>query len=124
MRLPLVVALLVACDSKPTPTPTPEIGPAAAALAEEFKDAQKKSAENQVMQVHQAAELHMLRERGECPKSVAQLVASKELAKEVEDPWGGAFEIRCDAEGHLAVASAGPDRKPKTDDDIVYTQDR
>lgn len=53
-----------------------------------------------------------------CP-TVSELVEERYLARQavVEDPWGGRYRIVCD--GAAAVVSAGPDRVPATDDDVI-----
>lgn len=122
MRSPIVLALVFACDTKPEPPPIPSViaVPHAAVVADAYQDAQKKTAEVEVINLHQLCELYMLRKPDTCPTSVADLVASGELAAERKDPWGSDYEIVCEPGGRIAVVSAGPDRKPKTDDDIVH----
>ena len=54
--------------------------------------------------------------------ALADLLASGELppSRDARDPWGGAFEIVCEAESpEITVHSAGPDRTFGTADDIT-----
>jgi len=122
--LRIAFASILACDANPEPAPAPVPAivavPHAALVADAFQDAQKKTAEVEAIQIHQACELYMLRKPDACPTSVADLVSSGMLAAARKDPWGGKYEIVCAPDGRVAVVSGGPDRTPKTDDDIVH----
>lgn len=58
-------------------------------------------------------------EFGECP-SVSQLIEDKQLdsGQNTSDPWGQDYIISC-ADDEVVVASAGPDKKMGSEDDIV-----
>ena len=53
-----------------------------------------------------------------CP-TLTRLVDDSVLVREAptDDPWGSRFRISCSTEG-VTVTSAGPDKKPGTEDDV------
>jgi general secretion pathway protein G len=55
---------------------------------------------------------------GKCP-GIGELIESQSLehGSPTQDPWGGDWQIRC-TDNQVTVASAGPDRKLGTEDDI------
>ena len=55
--------------------------------------------------------------RSDCP-TVEQLVADRRLSQGSTDAWGTTYVVECSG-AKVAVRSAGPDKKLKTDDDVL-----
>ncbi len=61
------------------------------------------------------------------PKELAELWTPKEhdevpyIKPATEDPWGNPYKFIALSRKDYEIRSDGPDRKPGTDDDIVYT---
>jgi general secretion pathway protein G len=84
-----------------------------------FKEAQVKSAETGARVIRGAIQnWQRINNESTCP-SMSQLVQEKELdsATNTMDPWGQAYLLSC-TEDEVIVASAGPDKKKGTPDDI------
>jgi general secretion pathway protein G len=87
---------------------------------QQFKRAQLKQAKSDVINLKHAIEQWKLDNPEPCPKALADLVAGKYLSKPPKDPWGKEYLYACpgqSADG-FDIASAGPDGKPGSDDDI------
>jgi general secretion pathway protein G len=86
-----------------------------------MKEAQIKTAETAARTVRSAVSQWQLsnNDYGTCP-TISELVQDKQLdsGQNTADPWGSDFKISCDGD-EVVVASAGPDKKPGTKDDIV-----
>lgn len=70
--------------------------------------------------LRQAVTLYQMREAsGECP-TIEALVKHQfvDSASKTSDAWNTAFAIQCSEEGDITIASAGPDRKLGTSDDL------
>ena len=96
-------------------------GSIAVALNSQFKKGQVKTAKIAVGQISQAAQQYMMENNSNCPASLDDLVASKNLAKKSKDPWGRDFALKCPGTGDpdgVDVMSSGPDRQEGTPDDI------
>jgi general secretion pathway protein G len=96
-------------------------GSIAVALNSSFKKGQVKTAKIAVGQISQAAQQFMMENNSNCPTSLDDLVASKNLAKKSKDPWGKDFVMKCPGTGDpdgVDVMSWGPDRQEGTADDI------
>jgi general secretion pathway protein G len=96
-------------------------GSIAVALNSQFKKGQVKTAKIAVGQISQAAQQYMMENNSNCPASLDDLVASKNLAKKSKDPWGRDFTLKCPGTGDpdgVDVMSSGPDRQEGTPDDI------
>ena len=87
----------------------------------QFQKSQLKIAKETGRGVVQAAKEYMMDNNGECPKSMDDLVAKRNLKKTVKDPWGKDFILKCpggtDNDEPEAI-SAGPDKQEGTADDI------
>lgn len=66
----------------------------------------------------------LLESTNACP-TVSELVEAQVLDEgaNTEDPWGGEWRVNCD-DGRIRVASAGPDRRAATKDDIVVPKEK
>ncbi|HEY0711537.1 MAG TPA: type II secretion system protein GspG [Polyangia bacterium] len=68
-----------------------------------------------------AAQQYMIDNNSNCPTSIDDLVAAKNLPKKPKDPWGRDFTMKCpgtnDPDG-VDVTSAGPDKQEGTADDV------
>lgn len=87
-----------------------------------FKKGQKKTAQITAGQIAQAAEQYMMENNSNCPGSLDDLVANKNLtAKQKKDPWGKEFMMKCPGTGNpdgVDIVSSGPDKQEGTADDI------
>lgn len=87
----------------------------------QFKKAQLKTAKQQANEISEAVQRYMMSNNSQCPASVDDLVAQKELSKKPRDPWNKDFIVRCpgqiNPEG-ADVVSTGPDKQEGTPDDI------
>lgn len=95
-------------------------GVVAVSLMSHFDKARKETTRQSALQIRQAVNTwRMSRSSGDCP-DVAALVADQEIdqASKAKDAWEQPFTISCDERGGVHVASAGPDKKPDTEDDI------
>ena len=84
-----------------------------------FLDGRIRTAKLQLREVVGAAQ-HSMIDDGSCP-TVEQLVARQDLRNVPRDPWGTPLVLQCPSEhgkDPVDVISAGPDRKPGTDDDL------
>lgn len=86
-----------------------------------MREAQVKAATNGARVIRSAVSQWQLAENdyATCP-TVSQLVQDKQLdaGQESNDPWGQPYEITC-SDSDVTVASAGPDKQPGNNDDIV-----
>jgi hypothetical protein len=88
-----------------------------AVIARDFGPGLGDQACEQVTKTERLVAEHRERHGG-CPDRVEDLVAPRGRFIDVRDPWGTSFGLRCDDDG-IVVTSAGPDRTPQTEDDIV-----
>jgi len=95
------------------------VGGVAVVAGGAFTDAQKSTAENEVVQIEQAVEMYMVQKKGKCPKNVQDLKAGGVLKKVKKDPWGTEYQLKCPGEhGDVDVSSAGKDQEFGTADDV------
>ena len=87
---------------------------------EKYREAQIRMAVTNAKEIRKMVGMWRSEGRGdECP-TVSQLENDKVMDKGSDnvDPWGSAFEIRCDGD-EIYVSSPGPDKKKGTEDDIT-----
>jgi general secretion pathway protein G len=85
-----------------------------------FKESQVKMAKSGAQTIRQAVmQWHLTNGDDNCP-TTAQLAQDKFLdsATDHDDPWGQPYEIKCTGDD-VVVASAGPDKKKGTGDDLA-----
>jgi general secretion pathway protein G len=96
-------------------------GGVAVVAVPQMKKAQIKNAETAARVIRGAVQNWQVSnsDYGTCP-TVQQLISDKILdaGQNNEDPWGQPYGIKCDGE-EIVVSSAGPDKKPNNQDDIV-----
>ena len=94
-------------------------GGVAVVAVPKFAEAQKKQAQTDARTIHPAAEKYRVDHTGEQCPTVELLREKKELsqASKITDPWDTPYKILCGDED-VTVASAGPDKKEGTADDI------
>lgn len=85
-----------------------------------YKKGQEGTAKLNVREISTATEQYMIENNNECPKSLEDLVAKKNMRKVIKDPWGRDFILKCPSQtGDGAdVISTGPDKQEGTTDDI------
>jgi general secretion pathway protein G len=86
-----------------------------------FKKGQVRTAKLAATQISQAAVQYMMENNSNCPSSLDDLVANRNLQKKPKDPWGKDFVMKCPGSGDpdgVDVISSGPDRQEGTADDI------
>jgi general secretion pathway protein G len=86
-----------------------------------FKKGQVKTARINVSEVANAAQQYMMDNSHECPQGLEALESGKYLKKNMKDPWGQPFTIKCPGEQDpdgVDVISKGPDKQEGSDDDI------
>jgi general secretion pathway protein G len=87
----------------------------------QFKKGQAKTAKLNVTEVSNAVIQYMIENNNECPTSLDDLVAKKNLKKKIKDPWNQDFILKCpgqnDTDG-ADVSSNGPDKQEGTPDDV------
>jgi general secretion pathway protein G len=91
------------------------------ALSGQFKKGQIKTARIAVGSISNAAQQYMMENNSNCPTSLDDLVAAKNLPKKQKDPWGKDFLLKCPGTGDpdgVDVSSSGPDKQEGTADDI------
>ncbi len=93
-------------------------GGVAVAAFSQLAKARIETTEQNAREVRNAVNRWRMKNTDGCP-SVSQLVADKEIdsASKTEDAWGQPFKIAC-TEDDVMVASAGPDKKDGSQDDI------
>ena len=98
------------------------MGSLAFAFSGVFSGAQADTTKELKMgKVKEGVQMFMLRKKGQCPKSMAELVEAKAVDKgNASDAWGTEFQIKCpgDAGRELDIISAGADRQFGNEDDI------
>lgn len=79
-------------------------------------------AETNAKMLGDAADSYREQHNGACPPTVEDLQAAGLVAKTAatHDPWGGAYQFRCDKPGQTDAWSRGYDGKEGTSDDIEY----
>jgi general secretion pathway protein G len=84
-----------------------------------YKEAQIKTAKSGAQTIRQAVMQWQLTNGDDTCPTVSQLIQDKFLdtGSDNNDPWGQPFEIKCESDD-VAVASAGPDKKSGSGDDI------
>jgi general secretion pathway protein G len=86
-----------------------------------YRQAQRDTAATTAKTIRQAASMwrSLKGGPGECP-TVSKLIEDKEIdpSSTTQDPWGSPFVLTC-TEDDVTVASAGPDGKAGTKDDVV-----
>ncbi len=95
-------------------------GVVAVAVVKHLDTARKEATHQSALTLRTAAMTYrMQRSDAQCP-TVEDLVADEAIdqASKTKDAWDQAFAITCDERGGIHVASAGPDKKSGTDDDI------
>jgi general secretion pathway protein G len=94
-------------------------GVVAIAVIKHFEHARIETTHQSALTLRNAAMTYrMTHTDDECP-TLEKLVADDAIdqASKAKDAWDRSFEISCDEHG-IHVASAGPDKKPGTPDDI------
>lgn len=93
-------------------------GGVAFALLPKFGKAQEDTARQGALEIRKVVQAYQLDKPGECP-TPGQLKKEGYLdrAGTSNDPWGGAYTIKCD-DNEIYVSSAGKDKKRGTPDDI------
>lgn len=91
----------------------------AAAAIKYWAHAQRKTAKTDARTLRGSVKAYWVLEAPEHCPTVDELVSAGHLDKDStrHDPWGEPWRIEC-TEGDVTVTSAGPDRKPETEDDI------
>jgi general secretion pathway protein G len=94
------------------------------AVIPKFKDAQRKTADQNAREVRNAVARWRATRGDVCP-SVSQLVQDKEIdsASKTKDPWDSDYKITC-GDDEVWVTSPGPDKKDGTADDIAVPEKR
>jgi general secretion pathway protein G len=89
------------------------------AVMPKFKQAQVSTANNNALELRNAANRWRATHSGEQCPTVSQLVQDKEIdtASKTDDPWGSAYKIAC-TDDDVTVYSPGPDKREGTPDDI------
>jgi hypothetical protein len=80
-------------------------------------------ARGDVTMLEQAVETSLLRGHG-CPETVDDLVRAGVLTRAKRDPWNSAYWFAKCFGADIQVCSLGPDRLPRTGDDICSDDDR
>ena len=95
-------------------------GGVAVVAVPKFQDAQKKTAKNDMITMHPAAESYRADHPSEGCPTVEQLVAGKLISatSKSTDPWNGPYKIICNEDQSIQLVSFGPDQKENTADDI------
>jgi general secretion pathway protein G len=87
----------------------------------QFQKSQVKTAKISVKEIGDAVQQYMIENNNECPRSMEDLVAKKNMTRIIKDPWGKDFILKCpgqnDTDG-ADVSSSGPDKQDGTTDDI------
>jgi general secretion pathway protein G len=87
----------------------------------QFQKSQVKTAKISVKEIGDAVQQYMIENNNECPRSMEDLVAKKNMTRVIKDPWGKEFLLKCpgqnDTDG-ADVSSSGPDKQDGTADDI------
>jgi len=94
-------------------------GAIAIAVVKQSDKAKLTSAGTEARTIRTAAQLFRSQSESDSCPSVEDLVAAGELDRSArrKDPWGGGYRVRCTPR-EVIVASAGPDKKDGTPDDI------
>jgi general secretion pathway protein G len=97
-------------------------GAVSIAVIPKVKKAKIQAAQLGIKKIVGATESILAGPGASCPKGMEDLVSQGEIRKgDVNDPWGTPYTYRCPGtqspEG-VDVVSAGPDKKPGSEDDI------
>lgn len=106
--------------------PLPVVGLAIAALAvvnlKCYQRARFRTAKLNLAELSDASK-QFIQAHARCPSGEGELVSAQLIRTAFSDPWGTPFSINCRGApagpAEVTVRSAGPNRQPGDDDDIV-----
>jgi len=97
-------------------------GAVSIAVIPKVKKAKIQAAQLGIGKIIHATEATLAGPGSNCPKGIEELVSQGELKKgDMNDPWGTPYTYRCpgtQSPESADVISAGPDKKPGSEDDI------